>query len=318
MTTSPAMICCSHSPLLLGFLPSKDKDAEAGFYRALDEAADWLKEFDPELIVVFGPDHFTGLFYDMMPAFCIGAAAESSRDWDIEPGPLDVPGDVALACHGWLNDHGFDPAMSYRLVVDHGTTIPLLKLVGALDAYPVLPIVVNCAAITRPSLGRMWEFGAEVGRFLATLDKRVMVIGSGGLSHDPPTPALDLESPAVIARVVDRHVATKEDFDRRQARVIEAARDLAEGRESPCMAPSEDWDRAFLAALEKGGASAFDAFTDEMIDRDGGFGGHEVRTWVAAAAAMTAMGSYKLDLDYYRIIPEWITGMAVARGYPAQ
>ncbi len=317
MTARHAMICCSHSPLLLGALHARNKASEDAFFEAMGNAGDWLKAFDPELVVVFGPDHFTGFFYDMMPSFCIGAAARSSRDWDIEPGPLDVPADIALACHRWLNGDGFDPAMSYDLVVDHGTTIPLLELVGSIDAYPVLPIVVNCAAITRPSMPRMWAFGTSVGKFLATLGKRVMVIGSGGLSHDPPTPVLDLSSPAVIERVVNRHEATKEQFDRRQARVIEAAKALADGRESPCLPPSEDWDRAFLAALQKGGASAFDAYTDEMVDREGGFGGHEVRTWVAAAAATTAMGPYEFELDYYRIIPEWITGMAVARGRAA-
>jgi 2,3-dihydroxyphenylpropionate 1,2-dioxygenase len=59
---------------------------------------------------------------------------------------------------------------------------------------------------------------------------------------------------------------------------------------------------------------AFDAYTDEMMDREAGFGGHEVRTWVAAAAAMQAAGPFEMTLDYYRIIPEWITGMAVVRG----
>ena len=32
--------------------------------------------FTPDLVVVFGPDHFNGFFYELMPAFCIGTAAE--------------------------------------------------------------------------------------------------------------------------------------------------------------------------------------------------------------------------------------------------
>ena len=30
--------------------------------------------------------------------------------------------------------------------VDHGITIPLFKLTGALDRYNVLPVFINCAA----------------------------------------------------------------------------------------------------------------------------------------------------------------------------
>jgi 2,3-dihydroxyphenylpropionate 1,2-dioxygenase len=314
---SLSMVCCSHSPLLLGALEPADRGARDGFFDSVKAAGAWLRARDPELLVVFGPDHFTGLFYDMMPAFCIGAAAAGSRDWDLEPGDLNVPEDVALGCHKYLREAGFDPAISYRLTVDHGTTIPLYQLVGALNAYPVLPIVVNCVAVTRPSFKRIREFGAAVGRYLSGLDRRVVVIGSGGLSHDPPTPRLDLRKPEVVARLVDRHVATKQDFDARQARVVAAARAMVAGG-GPCLPPSEEWDRTFLDRLLRQDLAAFDAYTDEMMDREAGFGGHEVRTWVAAAAAMQAAGPFEMTLDYYRIIPEWITGMAVVRGAPAE
>lgn len=314
---SLSLICCSHSPLLLGSLEPADRGARDGFFGSMRATGTWLRSRDPELLVVFAPDHFTGLFYDMMPAFCIGAAATASRDWDLPPGELNVPAEVALRCHRYLNDSGFDPAISYRLTVDHGTTIPLHELVGSLDAYPVLPIVVNCAAVTRPSFRRIREFGAAVGRFLSGLDRRIVIIGSGGLSHDPPTPRLDLGSPETVARLVDRHVASKAEFDARQARVVAAARALVDGG-GPCLPPSEAWDRAFLDNMLRQDLEAFDDYTDEMMDREAGFGGHEVRTWVAAAAAMRAAGPFEMALDYYRVIPEWITGMAVVRGTPSE
>jgi hypothetical protein len=37
-----------------------------------------------------------------------------------------------------------------------------------------------------------------------------------------------------------------------------------------------------------------------------------VRVWVAAFAAMRAARRVRPKLDFYRVIPEWITGMAVA------
>jgi 2,3-dihydroxyphenylpropionate 1,2-dioxygenase len=73
----------------------------------------------------------------------------------------------------------------------------------------VLPIVVIWVAVTRPPFKRIREFGAAAGRYLGGLDRRIAGIGSGGLSHDPPTPRLDMRKPEVVARLVDRHVATR-------------------------------------------------------------------------------------------------------------
>ena len=54
--------------------------------------------------------------------------------------------------------------------------------------------------------------------------------------------------------------------------------------------------------------------TNSKIDRIAGFGAHEVRTWVAAAAAARKMGDLRTELRYYRLVPEWITGMGIVVG----
>ena len=54
--------------------------------------------------------------------------------------------------------------------------------------------------------------------------------------------------------------------------------------------------------------------TDGEIDRVAGFGAHEVRTWVAAAAAARRMGTLETELRYYQLVPEWITGMGIVVG----
>ena len=311
---SVSLVCMSHSPLMMGALSPADRTQEEAFFNVVGEAGKWIEAQDPELLVVFGPDHFGGLFYDLMPGFVVGAAAHGSHDWGIEPGPLDVPGDIAMSCFQHLTGEGFDPAFSYDLRVDHGTTIPLYKLTGGLATYPVLPLIVNCAAITRPGFRRVREFGAAVGRFLRGLNKRAVVIGSGGLSHDPPTPVVDLDDPKIVNRVVKRNVPTPEEFKRREARVVEAAKAMCRG-EGPILPPNEDFDRRFLNHLLAGEIDTFDDWTDEMMDDEAGFGGHEVRCWVAAASALAAASGETpaLSLDYYDIIPEWITGMAVVR-----
>ena len=77
-----------------------------------------------------------------------------------------------------------------------------------------------------------------------------VVVGSGGLSHDPPTPRIDNSRPDATQRLIDRATPTQADYDARETRVVQAARDLVIGK-GPCLAPSEQWDRDFLAYLKK-------------------------------------------------------------------
>jgi 2,3-dihydroxyphenylpropionate 1,2-dioxygenase len=307
------LICASHSPLMLTDVEESENGVHAQFFRELDECSAALHKFNPELVVVFGPDHFNGFFYELMPMFCIGTAAQSSKDWHLEPGPLRVPRQMALDCVRYLHTRDFDVALSYEMKVDHGIAIPLLKLTGALNRYNVLPVFINCAADPRPSFKRVRNFGAAIGEFLAGKDMRITFVGSGGLSHDPPTPRLEMSPPDVAKRLIQRAVPTQEDYDVRENRVIRAARDLVVGK-GPCLPPDEQWDHNFLKSFVETKLEDFDSMTDAEIDRVAGFGAHEVRTWVAAAAASKAMGKLKTELKYYRLVPEWITGMGIVVG----
>lgn len=311
-----AMVCCSHSPLMLpGRVAPRDASASAEIFAGFETVGAWVKEYDPDVVVIFNPDHFNCFFYELLPAFCIGLEAESTRDWGIAPGKLNVPQDIATAIFDSVRAQGFDPAISYRMRVDHGVTIPLLKVAGALDRYPVVPIWINCAGHPRPSFRRCREFGAAVGRHLAGLEKRVLVIGSGGLSHDPPTPRPGKSPAEELEPFMEKKTPTQDEYDRRETRATNAGIALAEGK-GPVLPPSEAWDRAFLAKVMSGDLAACDALTDEAVDRDGGFGAHEVRTWIAANAAMAASGSVQRTLDTYRCIPDWLTGMGIMRAVP--
>jgi 2,3-dihydroxyphenylpropionate 1,2-dioxygenase len=224
-----------------------------------------------------------------------------------------VPRELAVSCVRFLQDRDFDVAISHQMKVDHGITIPLFKLTGALARYDVLPVFVNCAADPRPSFRRVRAFGEAIGAFLAEQGKRVTIVGSGGLSHDPPTPRLDTSPPEVARRLIVRHTPTQEELDARESRVVKAARDLVVGQ-GPCLPPSEQWDRDFLATFLGSRHEDFDRMTDAEIDRVAGFGAHEVRTWVAAAAAARKIGDVRSELRYYHLVPEWITGMGIVVG----
>ena len=68
--TEIALCCMSHSPLLN--LPGPSRELLEDIDAALSDTRDFVRAFDPELIVIFSPDHYNGFFYRLMPPFCIG------------------------------------------------------------------------------------------------------------------------------------------------------------------------------------------------------------------------------------------------------
>lgn len=310
---SVQMICCSHSPLMLTGIEETQGDAQARFFSTMEAVSRELHAFAPDLVVMFAPDHFNAFFYELMPPFCIGTAAEGSRDWGAEGGPMRVPRELATACVRHLHQHDIDVSLSHDMKVDHGLTIPLVQLTGSMARYDVLPVFINCAADPRPSMRRARQLGAEIGRFLADKSLRVAVIGSGGLSHDPPTPRFAKTSYEVARRLVKRATPSLEELQAREARVVKAARDLLVGR-GPCLPPDAQWDTDFMRHIVALDNDALDAVSDAQIDAKAGIGGHEVRCWAAAAGAAQALAQGQAlnpRERYYQIIPEWITGMGV-------
>jgi 2,3-dihydroxyphenylpropionate 1,2-dioxygenase len=260
--------------------------------------------------VVFGPDHFNGFFYRAMPSFCVGVAAESVGDWNTPAGDLPVATATAEACVRSLHQAGVDTAISYRMEVDHGLTQTLQMSFDWSALPPLLPIFINCAAPPRPPLARVVALGRAVGRFLETLNQRILVIGSGGLSHDPPMPALATAAPAVRERIIAGGRVTPEARAARQASVVTEGLRQSQGV-SKAVALNPDWDRHILALLMRRDFDGLAMLDDDEITRTGGCGGHEIRAWVAAAAALSVFPATKPRLRLYRPIPLWVAGFGV-------
>ena len=304
----------SHSPLLN--LPGPSQDLLDDVEGAIAHAREFVEEYDPELVVIFSPDHYNGFFYNVMPPFCIGMQASGVGDYGTHAGPIDVPEDLAGECAKAVLGAGVDVAVSAGMDVDHGTVQPLEKLFGNATARPVIPIFVNAIAVPLGPLHRCRALGAAVGAYLATLDKRVLVIGSGGLSHSPPVPTLATAPPAVLQRIVHGEPMTSEQRQARRAAVIEAAKNFADGQ-SDLQPLNPVWDHQFLEIIDDGRLAEVDQWSNSFVDDEGGGSAHEIRTWVAAFAALETAGPYQTTVRYYRPAAELIAGFAIRTAVPA-
>ncbi|WP_445346379.1 3-carboxyethylcatechol 2,3-dioxygenase [Acinetobacter bohemicus] len=309
------LICVSHTPLL--DFASPPPAIEASARATFQKLADQVKAYNPTLIISFGPDHFNGFFYDLMPAFCVGVRAQAAGDWNYGPAPLDVPEDQALGLIEHCLDHGIDLSYSYRMQADHGFTQPLdLLCEGQLDRYPVIPVFINGAAAPMPRIKRVIELGQVIGEYLKTLDERILIIGSGGLSHDPPTPQIQTAPAEVQEFLIAGRNPTPEAREHRQSKVIAVGQRLAEGDLSAALPLNPEWDKDLLQRFKNADFDYLAQMTNDEIRRDGGRGGQEIRAWIAAFAALSTYGEYDAKIHYYEPIQEWIAGMGMMTAEP--
>jgi 2,3-dihydroxyphenylpropionate 1,2-dioxygenase len=304
-----ALLATSHSPLLeYADLPD---DVSRELEDAFAEARRFVHDFDPDLVVNLGPDHYNGFFYRLMPAFCIGYAAQSIGDYGTQAARLDVPEDLARDLAEAVIADGIDLGVSLDMEVDHGAVQPMEIVYGDLTAKPFIPIFINSVAPPFTPLQRVRLLGEAIGRHLARLDKKVLLISSGGLSHDPPVPRLATATPEQRRLLLGQTgPLSAQARAARQRRVIEAARDFAAGTATiQDLAP--EWDRELLRILASGDLSPLDAWTPEEMTRIAGNSSHEVRTWIAGYAALAAAGPYSVNYSYYRPIRELIAGFAL-------
>ena len=176
------------------------------FFDGFVPVREWLARVRPEVAVIVYNDHGLNFFLDKMPTFAVEAASDygnADEGWGIPTVPA-FRGDPALSWHlieALVHDE-FDLTTCQEMVVDHAFTLPM-ALCWPDQQWPVrtVPICVNTVQVPLPSAARCYRLGEAIARAIATWpgDERVVVLGSGGLSHQ-----LDGERAGFINREFDQ------------------------------------------------------------------------------------------------------------------
>ncbi|HEY3707855.1 MAG TPA: 2,3-dihydroxyphenylpropionate 1,2-dioxygenase [Amycolatopsis sp.] len=299
----------SHSPFTTLLPPENGDGPGAKFLRDADRVRRAVEVLAPDAIVVIGPDHFHGNFYDVMPPFVLGVEqAVGFGDYGSTKGPLPVASTLAWSVHNGLSEAGFDLSLSYSLTVDHGVVQGYEMITGG-TALPMVPLVVNTAAPPLPSLPRCVALGRALGAALrsAEFPGRVLIAASGGLSHwlpsnDPRDPAVAGERrEALIHGRADVHAFAAA----REPRVRAMGGD-------PGARVNAAWDGWFLGRLAEDDATAVALLGHNGLEDRAGTGGHEVRCWLIGQVA----AGLPLVWTSYEPVPEWITGMGIGATFP--
>jgi 2,3-dihydroxyphenylpropionate 1,2-dioxygenase len=277
-----AYVCVSHSPLM----SLSGAEEHGTVYRsAIEEVRAFIADFAPDLVVLFAPDHMN-LLNAVRPPFTTVLSGCTLPEFSIPEFPLNVHLDSATDMCRHLLERGVDMAVAEEVAVDHGMGLTLTQLFDEPAAVPLVPVVVNAIGFPLIPLYRADTLGGHVQAALADRSERILFIGTGGLSHNPPFP-----EPAPGAKRLGPE---------------ERAQSLS--RALDYMDP--EWDQELLSRIASGDAEWFAQLTQTDLDRRGG-GANEVRTWMAAWAACGHAPALRTS---YEAVDAWITGMGVAFG----
>ena len=262
---------CSHAPGITGRKDLVENTAlRDAFYANFDKMRQEIVDAGADAIVVVAAEHFANFFMNNMPAFCVGMS-------DSYEGPIEDP--------AWLGiERRVVPGnrdLSRRLIVEMMNTVDV--------AY-----------------AEEWKFdhGIMVPLNFLTPDYKLPVIPVNINCQGPPLTPLP------------RAWAFGEALRRACDAVEEKIAIVGTGGISHWPATpdsgkiNEAWDRDFLDRLMRNDKDALLSYTDEEIYRDGGQGGFEIRTLIAAAAAAKGQG----DLQFFTVeLPIFAVGCTVAR-----
>ena len=180
----------SHGPNIARAWGNLEEATVAWVETGFGEMARRLQALEPDVLVVHTTDHWVNFFLDNIPAFCVGIGDEN--EGPPEPFMKPVFPHETLPGHAGLGRHilesafaaDFDPAYSGRLKLDHGICVPIWRL--DLDPMPaIVPVLINLVEKPFPSPRRCMAWGRMVRDAIESYpeDLRVVVLGTGGLSH---------------------------------------------------------------------------------------------------------------------------------------
>lgn len=192
-----AVLALSHAPGLTGWIDKAGESERRNLLDGYAEMGRWLRAARPDAIVGIANDHVLNLPLDNTPDFCVGTAAEWRgpapwfRDWLNVP-DYTVRGDPALAKTIVREGARRGVRFAFRddLLFDDNWSVPLHFLTPGHD-IPLVPIHMNCVVPPLPEPERCYRAGeaiAGIVRDCVPAGRRVAVMATGGLSHDPGGP----------------------------------------------------------------------------------------------------------------------------------
>jgi protocatechuate 4,5-dioxygenase beta chain len=208
-----AGVATSHVPAI-GAALDNGKSGEPYWqpvFKGYERSKEWIKETKPDVVILVYNDHASAFSLEIIPTFALGCAPEfapADEGWGPRPVPV-VPGHPELAWHiaqSTILDE-FDMTIVNNMTVDHGLTVPMSLMFGQVDEWPcpVIPLAVNVVQYPPPTGHRCYMLGKAIRKAVESFDKdlRVVIFGTGGMSHQLQGPRAGLINKEFDSRFLD-------------------------------------------------------------------------------------------------------------------
>jgi protocatechuate 4,5-dioxygenase, beta chain len=197
-----AGVTSSHVPAIGAAIDNKRTEEPywKRVFSGFEKSKAWMAKAKPDVIIGVYNDHATAFSVEIVPTFALGCAAEfppADEGWGPRPVPV-VKGHPELAAHiaqSVILDE-FDLTVVNKMEVDHGLTVPLNLMFGSPAEWPcaVIPLAVNVVLYPPPTGHRCYMLGRAIRKAVESFpaDLRVVVMGTGGMSHQLSGPRAGL------------------------------------------------------------------------------------------------------------------------------
>ncbi|MCI4646375.1 MAG: hypothetical protein MRY64_16460 [Hyphomonadaceae bacterium] len=187
----------THTPGLLGWFEDAPEDQQKAAKDAFQRQRDAIAESGANVMIIIGNDHLLNWPINNTPEFTVGIGdmhtgpADWYDEWMSQTEKYHVPGAPGLARHlvNGASDLGLSLAYLRDMKFDDAVSIPV-KWLNPDAAIPIIPISMNCTVPPVPSPRRAYDVGLMLRELVASYaeDVKVVLVASGGLSHEPGGP----------------------------------------------------------------------------------------------------------------------------------
>ena len=181
-----------HDPVMYAAPKAASEAEAAAVYGAYAAIARRIGELQATTAIIIGCDHYI-LFgpIDQLPG--------------LKRGPIENHSDLArhIAEQGFAE--GFDWTVGRSMQVDHSIAIPHQLLIAPNAGVKTVPVMLACGVDPYIHKRRAFDLGRQIGRAVTSHDgdERVVVIGSGGISHWVGTAEMGRINPDFDRMVLD-------------------------------------------------------------------------------------------------------------------
>lgn len=169
-------------------------------FSGFEKSKAWMAKAKPDLVIGIYNDHASAFSVEVIPTFALGCATEfppADEGWGPRPVPV-VKGHPEMASHiaqSVILDE-FDLTIVNKMEVDHGLTVPMNLVFGSPAEWPcpVVPLAVNVVMYPPPTGHRCFMLGRAIRKAVESYpeDLRVVIMGTGGMSHQISGPRAGL------------------------------------------------------------------------------------------------------------------------------